>query len=339
MAQKRSSNRKIKRRKTRRSQKKGVNLAKITLGLFILIVLGYAALAIWEGKLVIDEVSEFEFFEEDDAALDSEQQQPDNLDLDNQTKVVDPTEDLLESSKDFDPSSFDLYFTKAFDFGWPKYSTNEAIIERPYYTARYDSKHKQSKWVAYTLHKDSLSQRALDIKGEFKKDPRVRTAAVSPDAYRGSGYILGQIAPRADFQYDEFAITQSYYMVNVSPQKPEFHEGLWLDLARKTRQWAKENEQIFIVAGPLLTDDLRSWSDEKISLPLSFYKIILDIQNPEIKAIAYLIPNEASDLPLNNYEISIDRLEELTGLDFFPNLPDELAEYLESGSSAPMWRD
>ena len=38
-----------------------------------------------------------------------------------------------------------------------------------------------------------------------------------------------------------------------------------------------------------------------------------------------------------NYAISIDKLEQLTGLDFFCNLPDEIEDKVESSLSTSFW--
>lgn len=338
MARKPSTTKRSTRRKSRQSNKKGLNIGKFTLGLFILIVLGYVALAIWEGKLVIDEVSQFEmpeFFEDDGDApvLPSVGIAPDKTDA-----KMDNADDPLNKFENFNMANFDLYFTKAFDFGWPDYATSEAIIERPYYTLRYNELHEQALWVAYTLRADSLTQEKLAINEEFRIDPRVRTGSASPQDYANSGYVMGQLAPVEGFHYDDFALSQSYYMSNVSPQKPAFNKGLWLDLARKTREWALANGEVQVVSGPLLTKNLSAIGENKVSVPESFYKIILTIQPSNIKAIAFLVPNDATDLPLQRYEISIDRLEEFTGLDFFPSIPDDLEDYLESGYTAKQWQ-
>jgi|GEM_PF-351143 len=343
MAQRASTKKRSTRRKSRQSTKKSFNIGKFTLGLFILIVLGYAALAIWEGKLVIDEVSQFEMPEFFDEEVGDTPPQPNDGTKTNDNPAVSSsdsssTEDKLDRFENFNTESFDLYFTKAFDFGWPDYTTAEAIIERPYYTLRYNEIHEQAMWVAYALNADSLRQEPLEIRPDYRLDPRVRTGSATPADYQGSGYVMGQLAPVEDFNYDEFALSQSYYMSNISPQLPAFNEGLWLELQRQTRKWTLENDQLQVVSGPILSQELPAIGKNKVSVPRSFYKIILSIQQANIKAIAFLVPNEASDLPLYQYEISIDRIEEFTGLDFFPSLPDDLEAYLESGYTAKQWR-
>ena len=53
--------------------------------------------------------------------------------------------------------------------------------------------------------------------------------------------------------------------------------------------------------------------------------------------IAFLIPNEKSEKPLQNYVVTVDSLESLTGIDFFPELPDSIENHLESSKDVSSW--
>ena len=79
------------------------------------------------------------------------------------------------------------------------------------------------------------------------------------------------------------------------------------------------------------------WSNNKVSVPEYYYKILLDIEKPEIKAIAFLLKNERSSAPLKSFTVSIDYVEKLTGLDFFPGMPDEMEASLESEITPELW--
>jgi len=344
MAQKRSTSTKRKTTGRKRQHRKKTpssfaTIIRITLGLMILIILGYTGLAIWEGKLIIDEVSEFEmpdFFDEEE-----------NMDQQiapvkpAQTEKEDPRRDIDDSKfdqfKGFDTNQFDLYFTKAFDFGWPAYDVGQAIIERPYFTLRYDEVHEQAAWVAHILRSDSLRQQKFELKADYRKDPRIKTGSATPGDYRRSDYIMAQMAPVEDFAYNEFAISQSFYMSNISPQTQQLNSGAWKSLEAQLRSWAMTEKEIYVVSGPVLNSGLSKLGTSEVSVPKSFYKIALDMRQPALKAIAFLIPNQNNSGALNRYEVSIDELEKLTGLDFFPSIPDELEAYLESGVTADQW--
>jgi endonuclease G len=67
-----------------------------------------------------------------------------------------------------------------------------------------------------------------------------------------------------------------------------------------------------------------------VKVPDAFFKVIL-IQSPKKTcALGFFFENEAGQRPLNEYLVSIDYLEQTTGIDFFPSLPDELENTLEA---------
>lgn len=318
-------------RANKRVKSKGINLGKLTLGMFILVVLGYGGLALYEGKLVPDAIENIELPSFNDKKVSGDST-PNEI-KDKSTPQGGET-DLAPS---INVDAFDLYFTKAFDFMWPEYTTNEAIIERPYYTLRYSEEHEQAIWVAYKLSADSLKQEKFPRKDDFIKDPRVRTGSANLEDYKGSGYDRGHLAPAADFSYDGFALSQTFYMSNMSPQDASFNRGVWKKLEEQVREWSMENTDIYIVTGPILNKVFTTIGKNKVSIPEYYYKIILDITKPEIKAIAFLLKNEKSDESLETFTVTIDKIEELSGLDFFPSIPDDLEDILEGNITKSLW--
>lgn len=53
--------------------------------------------------------------------------------------------------------------------------------------------------------------------------------------------------------------------------------------------------------------------------------------------IAFLIPNEKSIKRLQEYVVSVDSVESLIGIDFFPELADSIENLLESGKDLSGW--
>ena len=68
-----------------------------------------------------------------------------------------------------------------------------------------------------------------------------------------------------------------------------------------------------------------------------FYKIILVYDGPNTKTIAFVMPNEKSTEKLSNYVYSVDHVEDLTGIDFFPELPDNIEDVIEKKSILSQW--
>ena len=88
----------------------------------------------------------------------------------------------------------------------------------------------------------------------------------------------------------------------------------------------------------MLTDGpYETIGSNEVSIPKNFYKTILDYSGSERKGIAFVLPNEGSDKSLQSYAMSIDDAERITGLDFYPSLPDEDEERIESQFSIADW--
>ena len=286
-------------RKQNNSKKKKVSLGKVSLFLGFVTIIGYGTLVFFEDDLV------------------------------NNTEITEPVKPDLES--------FDLYFTKAFDFAWPAYATEETIIERLHYTLRYNEEHEMAVWVAYRLSSDSLARDKFPREDDFREDPRVKTGSAELSDYKRSGFDRGHLAPAADFSYSEYALSSTFYMSNMSPQAPSFNRGIWKELEEQVRDWAEEHHTLYVVTGPVLNKHYETIGENEVSVPEYFYKVILDIEKPGIKAIAFLMKNEGSDKALESFVISIDKLEKLTGLDFFPGISDELEGILEEGLFTDQW--
>ena len=110
-----------------------------------------------------------------------------------------------------------------------------------------------------------------------------------------------------------------------------------IDLEQKTRFWASKERHLYVITGGVLNNELSTIGKEKVAVPKYFYKILLDNSEPEVKAIAFLIPHKESKEPLFNFVVSIDSIEKLTQLDFFPALNDSIENKLEKSSNYKKW--
>ena len=211
------------------------------------------------------------------------------------------------------------------------------IIEHDHYTLGYNEEHEQASWVAYRLTDHQIQNPITKRKDNFRSDPKVKTGSATLSDYKGSGYDRGHLAPAADFKWSATAMSESFYMSNMSPQVPGFNRGIWKNMESTVRNWAVENDEIYIVTGPVLENTLGSIGSNRVSIPSQYYKVILDYKKPDIKGIGIIMPNEKSDASLSLYAVSIDEVERVTGIDFFPELPDKIEERLENNINVTDW--
>ena len=215
-------------------------------------------------------------------------------------------------------------------------STTGEIVIHPYYSLSYSEEHEQAEWVAYKLTSNQVVNTRFK-RPFFEKDTKVRTKSAHYKNYKDSGYDKGHLCPSADRKFSKEAHDGTFLMSNVSPQEHEFNSGLWNRLEQKTRFWANKYKGIYVVTGGILEANLPTIGAEKVSVPKQFYKIILDYTQPEVKAIAFLVPHQESNKALYTFATSIDIIEDLTGIDFFSELPDEIENQLEKSSSYKQW--
>jgi len=221
-------------------------------------------------------------------------------------------------------------------FNYLPTSTTNSIVQHKYYTLSYHEKYEQSEWVAYKLKKDHISFVVID-RPYFIQDDKVRTGSADWRNFKNSGYTKGHLLPAADRKFNVQAYNETFLTSNVSPQIYDFNAGVWLRLEEKTRYWAQKYDELYVITGGILTNDLATIGYEAIAVPKYFYKILLDYSEPEIKAIAFIMPHEESNKALFEFVVSIDEIEALTGIDFFPALPDDLENSLESSSDYKNW--
>jgi len=210
------------------------------------------------------------------------------------------------------------------------------IINHRYYTLSYNEKHEQANWVAYILKPENFSNN-ISRTNHFKKDLKINTGSANTNDYTFSGYDRGHLVPAGDMKINKFSMNESFLMSNISPQLPAFNQIIWKKLEELIRAWAEEIGLLYIATGPILNDELNCIGKNHVSVPNYFYKVILDYTEPEIKAIGFIMPNKKTNKKIKQFAVSIDKVEEWTGIDFFYSLPDSIENKIESDIQLNQW--
>jgi endonuclease G len=217
--------------------------------------------------------------------------------------------------------------------------TDGNILCRKGFLLAHDSYYKTPIWVVEHLTKDKANG-TLKRKDNFKPDPDLNTGERAElSDYKGSGYDRGHMAPAADMKWDKAAMNECFYLSNMVPQVgPGMNQGIWSVLEEKVRQWALERNELYIFTGPVFEgEEVETIGSNEVAVPDKLYKIIFD--PIKIKSIAFLMPNKAintDDMP--NYIVSIREVEDLTGLDFFPELEKNVQDMIETSKAPAIWQ-
>ena len=240
-------------------------------------------------------------------------------------------------------------------------SRSEQLLSRVGYVTSYNKDTRCPNWVAWHLTKDhtdgSVTRNGVPYYDEEGK--AIGIGYVTPETCRGPyffdreaekpspsvkdypnnryGMSHGHICPAGDNKWSKAAMNQSFLMTNMCPQDNDLNGGDWRGLVERCRSWARRFGDIYIVAGPLFQESAnRTIGENKVHVPDSFFKVILCLTGSP-KAIGFIFPNTGEHHELRDYVYSVDEVEGKAGIDFFPNLPDEVEEEVERESNLNQW--
>ena len=213
-----------------------------------------------------------------------------------------------------------------------------------HYSLCYRESYEQAEWSAYCLTEEELVKNAKRS-DDFRSDPEITTGSATPADYKKSGYDRGHLSPAADFAFDQNAMSETFYMSNMSPQKGGLNRGIWKDLENEVRLWAKNFGRVYVVSGPILEKpaaEYQSIGENQVAVPEFYYKVILaplyaneaDRATPEdaenVIALGFIFPNEKCTGTLDDYAVTVDEVEARTKLDFFSLLEDKVENEVEA---------
>ncbi len=191
------------------------------------------------------------------------------------------------------------------------------VIDHRLFSLGYDNDWEQARWVAHHLSAAEVRAKGLPRSNDFRLDPAVRDRSADGRDYRSSGYTRGHLVPSGDLNYDALGMSESFLYSNISPQLAEYNGGVWRELEESVREWTVGHGELYIVTGPIVGLNPVRIGANRVAVPSAFYKALL---TPKGDAIAFVIPHELQTASLTAFAKTIDEVEEITGLDLFPEL-------------------
>ena len=215
----------------------------------------------------------------------------------------------------------------------------EQILKRRGYTTSYNEKTKTPNWVAWHLtkaHTYGDHQRKNEV--FFEDESIEREKRATDNDYYNSRYDRGHMCPAGDNKWDAQVMRESFLFTNICPQNHGLNKYEWNDLEIQCRDWARQYGAIDIVCGPLFTTtgEQKTIGRNRVWVPESFFKVILCRQGKP-KAIGFIYRNEGKKQTREEALRSVDEIEALTGIDFFPSLDDETESRIEAEAALEDW--
>lgn len=212
------------------------------------------------------------------------------------------------------------------------------VLTNTGYLVGYCEVRRNPAWVSFSLSSITVAKTAKRP-STFLTDTRT-TSRVTHHDYTNSGYDRGHMAPNYAIatRYGHEAQRETFLMSNVSPQSPNLNRIWWRLLEEKeANDFAIRFERVWILTGPVF-DSRPGKLRSGIDISTAFYRIILDEENGVPRVLAFVAPQTVTGRePLSDYLTSVREIEQQTGLDFFPSLPREVQEQMETVRAQGVW--
>ncbi len=208
------------------------------------------------------------------------------------------------------------------------------IVAHEYYSLCYHEDHEQAAWVFYELTQAEVKG-GWNRSNDFREDQNILTGSAALADYRGSGFDRGHLAPAADMAFHQTAMSESFYMSNMSPQHPSLNRGTWKKLEGQVRKWAYARNALWVASGPVFKKNLGTIGTNAVTVPGMYYKVLLD--TAAHTTIAFLMPNQKCKGSVYDYVVPVDSVEAVTNIDFNSHLPDEEEVEMERSKNTDDW--
>ena len=201
------------------------------------------------------------------------------------------------------------------------------------YSFGWSQKDRVALWVAYPLCK-LYTNGSAGRTNAWALDPLLGEDSAAPFGGYAGNYARGHQLPSADRQCCYDANAQTFYGTNMTPQLNEHNEQIWADLEGKVRGYANTSDTTYVVTGVIVSPSSKKERDsygQSVTIPDAYFKAILKYSKSSTlgawNAAAFYLEHRAySGSVSKEHSLSIDELEEMTGIDFFVNLPAKVGE-------------
>lgn len=175
-------------------------------------------------------------------------------------------------------------------------------------------------WVAEHIERQEVTGKS-EREGQFRQDPSVpQDNQATLDDYVGSGYARGHMAPAGNFRSDDREVRESFFLTNVIPQVQKCNNsGVWRTIEKVTRDWAIYYGELYVVTGPIYTNNIIEFIGTGVRVPSGMYKVVYNPGRNEV--ISFVVPNtELCGAKPKQFVKTLKEVEELTQTVFFPKI-------------------
>ena len=218
------------------------------------------------------------------------------------------------------------------------------------YAIGYDARWHHPRWVAFRFDPETRPTR-VKRSGKFTFDPLLAPSErLTGQTYPGKVYDRGHLVASHDRVFSQEANEQTFYMSNMTPQVKQFNQKYWVALERLVQDLGRNNsfaDTLYIAKGGAINDpndfvEVLTVEGKKVPVPRHNYMALLKVKNGTYSSIGFWLENKdygraGKKEDMVKHAVTIAKLEELTGINFFHNLPDAIEKRIESYYSFADW--
>lgn len=233
----------------------------------------------------------------------------------------------------------------------PADASNERLLVHNEWVALYDDDLRLPLWVSYKLTKVQAASTVARRQDCFRRDPRLPAEAASEcEDYEEPLFDRGHMLPANDSKRRQSMMDNGFLFSNMAPQYDEFNRGVWERLESRVHAWAIPSNGLFIITGAVFDRDndgirdrdssaVRMAPTNRVAVPSAFYKILIHRRSSgKVDTKSFLLPHDDRN-DTNSFDYleskiaTIDQIEAVTGIDFFPDMEDERELVIEAGKA------
>jgi endonuclease G len=216
---------------------------------------------------------------------------------------------------------------------------NNYLMVKPQYSLSYNRSKATANWVSWRLDASWIG--SAQRQDDFRPDPALPAGwyQVLDTDYSGSNYDRGHMTPSGDRTRSIPDNSATFLMTNILPQLAANNQGPWADFENYCRTLAQGGNELYIVSGG--AGIAGTIAGGKIVVPQVTWKVALVLPNGDndlqrigkaTRTIGIIVPNQAPldiNTPWRNFRVSVNAVENLTGYNFFSNIPKNTQELIE----------
>ena len=205
------------------------------------------------------------------------------------------------------------------------------------YCLEFDKAKYHSRWVAFRFDGDTRAKNVSRSDEPFSDDPSLPSNLRIGSNGFGFTYNRGHLCASADRLYSRSANAATFYMSNMSPQLGSFNQAYWITLEALVQKLGRNSsfaDTLYVVKGGTVKDgQILDWVNRvngtRVAVPKYYYMALLKVKNGTYSSIAfwmehkdygYTYDHQAPLSQIATHALTVNDLEQKTGINFFPNL-------------------